>query len=60
MVDAVQVSDWAKAQVAQALASGIMQGAPDGRFDPQGSASRAQTVQALANLLSATDKKGAM
>ncbi|WP_442950109.1 S-layer homology domain-containing protein [Paenibacillus sp. HW567] len=53
--DAGQISAWAKVQVEQALASGIMQGLGNGRFDPQGLVSRAQTTQAIYNFLRAVD-----
>ncbi|MCL6605569.1 MAG: Ig-like domain-containing protein [Paenibacillus sp.] len=49
--DVLKVSDWADTAVGKALDSGLMQGIGNGQFDPQGSASRAQTVQAIYNLL---------
>ncbi|OKP72279.1 hypothetical protein A3842_22770 [Paenibacillus sp. P3E] len=53
LTDSALISVWAKSQVAQAVAHGIMQGIGDGRFDPQGLVSRAQSTQAMYNFLRA-------
>ncbi|HHW62087.1 MAG TPA: S-layer homology domain-containing protein, partial [Syntrophomonadaceae bacterium] len=42
--DAAAISSWARTAVATAYASGIIKGLPDGRFDPQGYATRAQAA----------------
>ncbi|WP_372237750.1 S-layer homology domain-containing protein [Paenibacillus sp. P46E] len=53
LTDSSLISVWAKSQVDQAVAHGIMQGVGDGRFDPQGLVSRAQSTQAMYNFLRA-------
>lgn len=49
--DGPDVSPWARPFVEGAIASGIMQGRDDGVFHPQGAASRAESAQAILNLL---------
>ncbi|MDR2665668.1 MAG: S-layer homology domain-containing protein, partial [Oscillospiraceae bacterium] len=42
--DADSISDWAKAAVAWAVSSGIINGYPDGTVNPGGSATRAEVA----------------
>lgn len=53
--DREAVSAWARTEVNQAIALGLMQGKKRGVFDPSSSVVRAETSQALFNLIS---KKG--
>ncbi|GAB6928929.1 hypothetical protein JCM10914A_29120 [Paenibacillus sp. JCM 10914] len=50
-VDEAQISAWAKASVLTAAELGLIQGKGSDRFDPQGAASRAESVQVIARLL---------
>ncbi|THF74292.1 S-layer homology domain-containing protein [Cohnella fermenti] len=49
--DRNEVSSWAKENVSKALAEGLMRGKGSGLFDPHSLASRAETAQAVWNLL---------
>jgi len=49
--DLGQISAWAANAVGEALNTGLMQGIGAGKFAPQAHATRAETVQALYNLL---------
>lgn len=49
--DRAQVSDWAKGELSKAIAAGIMQGKGNGLFHPGSEATRAETAQAIYNLL---------
>jgi hypothetical protein len=45
--DAAEIGDWARGSVAALRAGGVIDGYPDGRFGPRGSASRAEACAAL-------------
>ena len=45
--DRALISDWAEAFVMTVAGGGIMGGHPDGRFDPQGNATRAQAARVV-------------
>jgi len=49
--DSADISDWAKSAVATAVKNGLMKGYPDGTFQPQGSAKRAEAVTVIVNAL---------
>lgn len=49
--DGASISAWAAAGVDQAIASGLVQGRGNGSFDPTSDANRAETAQAILNLL---------
>lgn len=49
--DAQQISGWARTGVNQAVAIGLMQGKGEGRFAPGSHTTRAETAQAIYNLL---------
>jgi hypothetical protein len=49
--DSGGISGWAKSAVATAVKYGIMKGYPDGTFQPQGSAKRAEAVTVIVNAL---------
>lgn len=46
--DAARIDPWARSAVAAAVAAGFVRGLPDGTFQPQGSATRAQAAKVLA------------
>ena len=50
--DEATVSKWAKAEVNKAIAAGLMNGKGGNLFDPSSDAVRAETAQAILNLLS--------
>ena len=50
-VDQGYISYWADAAVRTIQAAGIVHGRPDGRFDPQATATRAEVATMLARLL---------
>ncbi len=54
--DEGQVSDYAREPLRWALGAGIMQGRSDGRLDPNGSATRAQTAVLLCRFLEMKDE----
>lgn len=54
--DSMDVSGWALPYVEKAVAAGLMLGREDGAFFPGGSATRAETAQAVLNLLSLLDQ----
>jgi len=45
-----QIADWAKEAVGKAAGLGLMQGMNDGRFDPMGNATRAQSAVVIFRL----------
>jgi hypothetical protein len=45
--DSAKISDWAKEAVASAAEAGIINGYPDGSFQPQGKATRAEAVTVI-------------
>lgn len=49
--DRAQVSDWAQGELSKVIAAGIMQGKGNGLFHPGSEATRAETAQAIYNLL---------
>lgn len=49
--DGTNVSDWAKDEVNKAIAAGMMHGKGDAVFDPSAEALRAETAQAILNLI---------
>lgn len=49
--DANKISSWAKAEVDKAISAGLLQGKGKGIFDPNSDATRAETAQAIFNLL---------
>lgn len=49
--DSDQTSAWARDALAAAAQNGIMKGYPDGSFNPQGKATRAEAVAVIANAL---------
>ncbi|GBG10250.1 hypothetical protein PAT3040_04971 [Paenibacillus agaridevorans] len=49
--DGPSISAWAAEEVNKAIAAGLLQGKGNGIFDPASDASRAQTAQAILNLL---------
>ncbi|MCR2806872.1 S-layer homology domain-containing protein [Paenibacillus soyae] len=53
--DGAQVSDWARADVSKAIELGLMQGQTADTFAPQSDAERAETAQAILNLMAALD-----
>lgn len=55
--DIAKLSGWAKEDVRKAVAVGLMQGTAADTFNPGGHATRAQTAQAVYNLLSLLNKK---
>lgn len=54
--DRVAVSDWAKDSVERAAGLGLLEGNPDGSFEPQRQATRAQAVTVLNRLLDQMEK----
>ena len=48
--DAETISGWAREYVRQAAGLGLMQGMNDGRFDPMGNATRAQSAVVIFRL----------
>ncbi|WP_339372456.1 S-layer homology domain-containing protein [Paenibacillus elgii] len=54
--DREAVSDWAKDSVGRAAGLGLLEGNPDGSFEPQRQATRAQAVTVLNRLLDHTEK----
>ncbi len=55
-VDDSAISDWAKESVQTMQKIGIINGSPDGKFNPQGSATRAEVATILSNLESKISK----
>lgn len=55
-VDASAISDWAKESVQTMQKIGVINGSPDGKFNPQGSATRAEVATILSNLESKISK----
>ncbi|MBO2944357.1 pullulanase [Paenibacillus sp. F411] len=55
MKDQEHISHWAEKQVNQAAFLGLMQGHPGGAFEPKGWTTRAQSAQAVLNLLKALE-----
>jgi len=55
-VDAQQINTWAADAIKQIQRAGIISGRPDGCFDPQGSATRAEVVIAFTNFMKALSK----
>ncbi|MFS0724916.1 S-layer homology domain-containing protein [Paenibacillus sp. 1P07SE] len=53
--DRTELSSWAADAAAQAVAAGLMQGTATDTFDPLAQATRAQTAQAIYNLLAQVD-----
>ncbi|ACI17337.1 hypothetical protein COPRO5265_0448 [Coprothermobacter proteolyticus DSM 5265] len=51
--DQAKISSWAKKEVAAAVQKGIVLGRPDGTFDPQANATRAEAVVMLKRVLQA-------
>ncbi|TLS51336.1 metallophosphoesterase [Paenibacillus antri] len=51
--DTAEAPAWAQAAIREAFAAGLVQGRANGRFQPEGTLTRAESVQALANLLAA-------
>jgi len=49
--DQASISSWAQESVNKALAAGLLQGKGNGIFDPTAEANRAETAQAILNLL---------
>ncbi|GBG10183.1 hypothetical protein PAT3040_04901 [Paenibacillus agaridevorans] len=56
--DEANISQWALADVREALRLGLMVGRGDGRFVPNGTVTRAETVQALLRLFDKLDTGG--
>ncbi|CAN7256146.1 S-layer homology domain-containing protein [Paenibacillus sp. LjRoot153] len=54
--DAEQISDWAKPYIQQATDVGLMSGQHDDRFAPASFTTRAETAQALLNLMKVMDQ----
>ncbi|RAV19664.1 S-layer homology domain-containing protein [Paenibacillus contaminans] len=54
--DVGQASVWAQEPIRYALEQGLLNGRGDGRFDPMGSTSRAESAQAIFNLLGLQNK----
>jgi hypothetical protein len=50
-IDNTQISSWAKSGVSAAVKNGIMSGYPNNTFKPQGTATRAEAVTVIYNLL---------
>lgn len=50
-IDGKKVAAWAKEDVSKAIAIGLMQGKGAGLFDPKSDANRAETAQAIMNLI---------
>jgi hypothetical protein len=51
VTDEHEISEYAYEAVCWAYANGVMNGKPDGRFDPKGSATRAEAAQVMMNYL---------
>ncbi|HIW34063.1 MAG TPA: family 43 glycosylhydrolase [Candidatus Paenibacillus intestinavium] len=51
--DSTKVSGWAQVEISKAIATGLMQGKDKDMFDPGNNALRAETAQAMYNLLQA-------
>jgi len=51
--DQAKISSWAKKEVAAAVQKGIVLGRPDGTFDPQANATRAEAVVMLKRMFQA-------
>lgn len=54
--DQAQIPAWALQDVMAGAEAGIVQGLPNGAFDPQGLATRAQTAVMVANLVTVTNQ----
>jgi hypothetical protein len=52
--DSTKISNWAKDAVATASAKQLIKGFPDGSFQPQASATRAQAVVVISNAMQST------
>jgi hypothetical protein len=52
--DSTKISNWAKDAVATASAKQLIKGFPDGSFQPQASATRAQAVVVISNAMPST------
>ena len=54
--DQAEIPAWALQDVMAGAEAGIVQGLPDGSFDPQGLATRSQAAAMIANLVTVTDQ----
>ena len=49
--DAAKISDWAKDSVEYLTKAGILNGYPDGTFQPQGNATRAEAAKIISTFM---------